>query len=123
MRTEFGVLRVSPLEICVIPRGVRYSISLYHQKGLTRESATTTVQGRGYVLEIQGGHFELPNLGPIGANGLANPQDFAYPKASTLIENKQWTIVTKFCNEYFQAQQVHMSSVDVSVFFLGSFSI
>ena len=37
---------------------------------------------RGYVLEVFKGHFELPNLGPIGSNGLANPRDFLTPVAS-----------------------------------------
>ena len=27
------------------------------------------------------GHFKLPDLGPIGANGLANPRDFLTPVA------------------------------------------
>jgi homogentisate 1,2-dioxygenase len=37
---------------------------------------------RGYVLEIFKGHFELPCLGVIGANGLANPRDFLTPHAA-----------------------------------------
>lgn len=64
---------------------------------------------RGYVLEIYAGHFELPELGPIGGNnGLANPQDFAYPKASPIdTENdKPWTIVCKFSNDLFASEQV-----------------
>ena len=27
-----------------------------------------------YVLEVYDDHFVLPNLGPIGSNGLANPR-------------------------------------------------
>lgn len=36
---------------------------------------------RGYILEVYDGHFSLPDLGPIGANGLANPRDFETPVA------------------------------------------
>jgi homogentisate 1,2-dioxygenase len=48
----------------------------------TRISTRTYRCSRGYVLEVFKGHFELPNLGPIGANGLANPRDFLTPVAS-----------------------------------------
>lgn len=36
---------------------------------------------RGYILEVYDNHFTLPDLGPIGANGLANPRDFETPTA------------------------------------------
>ena len=67
--TEFGVMTVAPKEICVVMRGMRFSVA---------------VEGpsRGYILEIFGHHhFVLPDLGPIGANGLANPRDFKSPQA------------------------------------------
>lgn len=66
--TEFGRLTVTPLEICVIPQGIRFSV-------------TVTEPSRGYILEVYGTHFQLPDLGPIGANGLANPRDFETPTA------------------------------------------
>ena len=53
--TEFGLLDVVPGEICVIQRGMRFSV------GLQGSNAA-----RGYVLEVFSGHFELPDLGPIG---------------------------------------------------------
>lgn len=53
--TEFGLLRVDPGEICVIQRGMRFSVGLLD-----------TNAARGYVLEVFSGHFELPDLGPIG---------------------------------------------------------
>jgi hypothetical protein len=46
-----------------------------------RFSVSVSETSRGYVAEIFGGHFQLPNLGPIGANGLANPRDFQTPVA------------------------------------------
>jgi homogentisate 1,2-dioxygenase len=66
--TEFGRMLVSPHEICVVQRGIRFSVD---------------VEGpsRGYICEILKGHFEIPSLGPIGANGLANPRDFVTPVA------------------------------------------
>ena len=69
VRTEFGRMRVLPGEICVLQRGIRFSVDLLEDIG------------RGYILEIFEGHFILPDLGPIGANGLANPQDFKTPTA------------------------------------------
>jgi len=51
---------------------------------------------RGYFCEVYKGHFNIPDLGPIGANCLANPRDFETPVA--WYENKQeaWKIVNKF---------------------------
>jgi homogentisate 1,2-dioxygenase len=70
LRTEFGVLGVAPGEIAVVPRGVRFAVDLI--------AATA----RGYVCENYGAPFRLPELGPIGANGLANPRDFLSPVAA-----------------------------------------
>jgi homogentisate 1,2-dioxygenase len=67
--TELGRLSVAPNEIALIPRGVHVRVEL------VGESA------RGYVCENYGAPFRLPELGPIGANGLANPRDFLTPAA------------------------------------------
>ncbi|KAI8083863.1 homogentisate 1,2-dioxygenase [Thamnidium elegans] len=94
--TEFGKMRVSPNEIAVIQRGIRFSVSL------------PDGQSRGYVLEVFGAHYELPDLGPIGANGLANPRDFLTPKAAFDQENNvDWKIITKFNGKMFTAKQSH----------------
>ncbi|KAF7542800.1 hypothetical protein G7046_g10111 [Stylonectria norvegica] len=69
IRTEFGWLLVRPMEICVIPRGVKYQVLL------------PSGPARGYALELYQGHFNLPELGPIGSNGLANARDFQSPVA------------------------------------------
>lgn len=69
VRTELGSLSVEPQEIAVIPRGVRFCIEL-------PEGAA-----RGYICENYGTPFRLPDLGPIGSNGLANPRDFLTPVA------------------------------------------
>lgn len=59
---------VKPREICVIPRGIKFQVEI-------------TGKSSGWIAEVFKGHFELPDLGPIGANGLANPKDFETPIA------------------------------------------
>jgi homogentisate 1,2-dioxygenase len=70
IRTEFGQMRVPPGHVALVPRGCKFRVD---------------VEGpsRGYVLENHGALFRLPDLGPIGANGLANPRDFETPDAAT----------------------------------------
>lgn len=98
IRTELGNILLRPMEICVIPRGVRYHVTL-----LDGEPA------RGYILELYQGHFQLPELGPIGSNGLANARDFQIPVASFIedYENTEWTLYGKFGGNLFQAKQHH----------------
>jgi homogentisate 1,2-dioxygenase len=69
LKTEMGLIALEPQQIAVIPRGVRFAVTL-------PEGAA-----RGYVCENYGALFRLPDLGPIGSNGLANPRDFAAPRA------------------------------------------
>ncbi len=42
------------------------------------------------IQEIFGSHYELPELGPVGANGLANVRDFEHPVASFDIDQTPW---------------------------------
>lgn len=92
--TEFGKIKVAPNEIAVIQRGIRFTVNLPNGPS------------RGYVLEVFGAHFELPDLGPIGANGLANPRDFLTPTACFEEENNvDWEIITKFNGQLFSAKQ------------------
>ena len=67
--TELGRIELAPLQVAVIPRGVRFRVAL------------PDGHARGYVCENYGAAFRLPDLGPIGANGLANPRDFETPVA------------------------------------------
>jgi homogentisate 1,2-dioxygenase len=69
LQTEFGCLEVAPGSIGVVPRGVKLRVRLLDG------------EARGYVAENYGLPFRLPELGPIGANGLANPRDFETPVA------------------------------------------
>jgi homogentisate 1,2-dioxygenase len=106
LATEFGVLEINPNEIAVIPRGVKFSVAL-----LTAEQ-TTTVTARGYVLENYGAPFILPELGPIGANGLANPRHFLYPTAAFNKQTGKFNLINKFQNRLWQAHtNVHPLNV------------
>ena len=98
--TEFGVLQVDACEIVVIPRGIKFSVD---------PQASDRI-ARGYVLEIYQGHFELPSLGPIGANGLANPRDFEMPNASFHDkdgEDVSFTVIQKFSSKFFTSTMQH----------------
>jgi homogentisate 1,2-dioxygenase len=103
--TELGKLMVRPCEICVIPRGVRYRVDLVEEEGQTETGA------RGYVLELfEQGHFELPELGPIGSNGLANAADFQCPVASYEDDEgkgEEFKLYAKFGGRLFVAEQDH----------------
>lgn len=93
--TEFGKMNVDPNEICVIQLGMRFSV-------------TVSEDSRGYVLEVFDGHFELPSLGPIGANGLANPRDFLTPVAHYEdCEVDKYAVISKYHGHLFQATQDH----------------
>ena len=68
--TELGKLAVSPGEIAVVPRGMKFKVEL------------GAASARGYLCENYGPPFRLPELGPIGSQGLAQPTDFEYPVAA-----------------------------------------
>lgn len=82
--TELGVLDVGPLQIALIPRGIRFRVELVYGSA------------RGYICENYGALFRIPDLGPIGANGLANPRDFEAPVASYEDIERPYEVVQKF---------------------------
>ena len=93
--TEFGTIDVEPQEIVVIPRGVRFRVEL------------PDGEGRGYVCENFGANLRLPDLGPIGSNGLANPRDFLTPLARFEdVEAPHW-LVAKFQGHLWSARMDH----------------
>lgn len=102
--TELGVVEVAPGEICVIPRGVRFRVELLD------------IKARGYVCENYGALFRLPDLGPIGANGLANTRDFQTPVAAfeNTGEDREGDsrLTAKFCGNLWEAELGH-SPLDV----------
>jgi homogentisate 1,2-dioxygenase len=98
--TELGRIDIEPQEIAVIPRGLRFRVELL--------DATA----RGYVCENYGPHLRLPDLGPIGSNGLANPRDFRTPRAWYEDREGDFTLVSKFMGTLWAAAIDH-SPLDV----------
>lgn len=82
--TELGLLDVAPNEILLIPRGIRFAI----------ECLDGTA--RGFVCENYGLPLRLPELGPIGSHGLANPGDFQAPVAWFQNVTKPCQLVQKY---------------------------
>ena len=98
--TEMGVLEVEPQEIALIPRGVRFRVEL------------PDGAARGYVCENFGAMLRLPDLGPIGSNGLANARDFLAPVAAYEDEEGEFELVGKFQGYLWRANIGH-SPLDV----------
>ena len=106
--SEMGVLEVEPQEIVVLPRGIRCRIEFPDLK-----SEGGALKGvRGYVCENFGAPFRLPDLGPIGSNGLANPRDFLYPNAAYEERDGKFELVCKFLGNLWSAAIGH-SPLDV----------
>jgi homogentisate 1,2-dioxygenase len=98
--TELGLLDVSPREIAVIPRGLRFRAELFDGAA------------RGYICENYGAMFRLPELGPIGSNGLANPRDFVAPVAAFEDHREPHQIIAKFAGNLWAIETV-ASPLDV----------
>jgi homogentisate 1,2-dioxygenase len=98
--TELGLVEVEPHEIAVIPRGVRFQVAL------------PDGEARGYICENFGALLRLPDLGPIGSNGLANPRDFLTPVARYEDREGDFELVAKFCGNLWRARIGH-SPLDV----------
>ena len=94
-RTEMGVIEAIPTEIVVIPRGIKFAVDL-------PDGASY-----GYVCENYGFPFVLPDLGPIGANGLGNPRDFLYPVAAYEDIDGACEVVAKFGGNLWRADYNH----------------
>ena len=100
--TEFGIVDVEPGEIALVPRGVRFAVEL----------AQKDAPARGYVCENYGAFLRLPELGPIGANGLANPRDFMTPVAAYSDRKGAFELIAKFGGRLWRAPIDH-SPLDV----------
>lgn len=98
--TELGVLDVAPLEIAVVPRGMKFRVELLE------------ASASGYVCENHGCALRLPDLGPIGSNGLANPRDFLAPVAQFEERDEPVQLVQKFLGELWATELDH-SPLDV----------
>jgi homogentisate 1,2-dioxygenase len=98
--TELGTIDLAPGEIAVVQRGIRFRVELPEGKA------------RGYVCENYGAFLRLPDLGPIGSNGLANPRDFLTPVASFDESEGEFELIAKFGGRLWRASIDH-SPLDV----------
>ncbi|KTD73578.1 homogentisate 1,2-dioxygenase [Legionella tucsonensis] len=95
LHTEFGKLNICPGMIAVIPRGVKFKMELIGS------------ETKGYLCENSGSPLTLPPLGLIGANGLANPRHFQFPKAAFEQDITQATLICKYQNKLWTAKCNH----------------
>jgi len=97
--SELGKIEAKPGEIALVPRGMKFKV---------------IVEGpsRGYVCENYGAHFRLPELGPIGAQGLAQKRDFQAPVAAFEDRGGSCEVVLKFLGKLWASQLRH-SPLDV----------
>ena len=93
--TELGVIEAAPGEIVVIPRGLRFRTEL------------PDGPSRGYICENYGAMLRLPELGPLGANGLANARDFLSPVAAYEDKEAPILLVAKFQGNLWAAEMDH----------------
>jgi len=97
--TELGQIHVAPGWIALIPRGIRFRVEVEGE-------------ARGYVAENHGAMFRLPELGPIGSNGLANPRDFETPVAAFEDVERPCELVQKYLGKLWTTTLDH-SPLDV----------
>jgi homogentisate 1,2-dioxygenase len=100
LETELGRLEIGPGAIGLIPRGTKF-------RALVGAGGS-----RGYVAENYGQPFRLPDLGPIGANGLANPRDFETPVAWFEDSDQQTEVIQKYLGHLWSTTLDH-SPLDV----------
>jgi homogentisate 1,2-dioxygenase len=95
LTTELGVLEVRPGEVALVPRGLAFKVAL------------PDGPARGYICENYGKHFRLPELGPIGSNGLANARDFQAPVAAFEDSGGEYEVIRKFGGRLWAARMKH----------------
>jgi homogentisate 1,2-dioxygenase len=98
--TELGRLEIGPGDLALIPRGMKFQVHLLEG------------EARGYLAENYGAPFRLPELGPIGANGLANPRDFEVPVASFEDRDEPTEVIQKYLGRLWTTTLDH-SPLDV----------
>jgi homogentisate 1,2-dioxygenase len=97
--TELGRIDVAPGSIALIPRGIRFRVEVEGE-------------ARGYVAENHGAMFRLPELGPIGSNGLANARDFETPVAAFEDVQRPCELIQKYLGNLWTTTLDH-SPLDV----------
>ena len=97
--TELGRMALHPGWVGLIPRGMKFRVDV--------DGPAT-----GYVAENHGAPFRLPDLGPIGSNGLANPRDFETPVAAYEDVEGDHEVVQKYLGSLWTTTLDH-SPLDV----------
>ena len=92
--TELGVLRAAPGQVLLLPRGMAFRVAV---------DDSADAPARAYVCENYGAPFRLPELGPIGSNGMASPRDFIAPHAAFESEARPCEIVRKHGGHFWRA--------------------
>ena len=100
IQTELGRIEAGPGDVALVPRGMKFRVKLLDG------------EARGYVAENHGLPFRLPDLGPIGANGLANPRDFEVPAASFEDRDEPTEVIQKYLGSLWTTTLDH-SPLDV----------
>ncbi len=98
--TELGIIEIGAGEIAVLPRGLKFRVEL------------PDGEARGYICENYGAQFRLPDLGPIGANGLANARDFETPVAWFEDKEGEFELTAKFGGNLWSCE-ISSSPLDV----------
>lgn len=93
--TEFGRLELTPGQIAVIPRGVYFKVIL------------SSAIACGYLCENAGAPLTLPEMGVLGANGLANPRHFLYPTACCDDFAGKVVLLCKYQHRFWSADSSH----------------
>jgi homogentisate 1,2-dioxygenase len=95
LTTEMGAFDLIPGQIAIIPRGLKFRVALPDGVAF------------GYACENYGAMFRLPELGPLGANGLANARDFESPIAAFEDHDSLTQIVQKFAGKLWEHTLPH----------------
>ncbi|KAI0598285.1 homogentisate 1,2-dioxygenase [Biscogniauxia sp. FL1348] len=95
IKTEMGNMMVRPGELVVIQAGIKFQVNL------------PDGPSRGYIQEVFGAHYDLPDMGPLGSNGMALPRNFEYPIAAFNEDFSEWNIVVKIAGKLWTTEQNH----------------
>ncbi|WP_373998333.1 homogentisate 1,2-dioxygenase [Bdellovibrio bacteriovorus] len=101
IKTELGIIEAEPGEIVLVPRGMKFQVNPLKGGNC-----------KGYIGENFGAPFRLPELGPIGANGLAHRRHFLTPVAAFEDKEGSFELIGKFNNDLWAAEMGH-SPLDV----------
>jgi homogentisate 1,2-dioxygenase len=115
--TELGLIQIGPGSVAVIPRGLKFRVEPALEGATNSDNPQSAIRNpqsiaRGYICENYGQQFRLPDLGPIGANGLANSRDFETPVAWYEDVEGDFELVAKFGGNLWSCRIDH-SPLDV----------